>query len=103
MPARFLPDTSERLSGVGPLVREGVVPVVVPDEALDASGQRGDGTEVAPPEQTPAENAEPDFDLVHPAPVLGREMHHVLVRRVGQESTPLGPGTQRRPLVPDAG
>ena len=45
--------------------------------------------EVAPAQEAPGQHAEPQLDLVQPRPVRGREVEHVLVRRVGQERPPL--------------
>ena len=49
-----------------------------------------------------AEHSEPDFNLVHPTAMLGREMEYVLVVGVGQERTPLGAGSKAGPVVPHA-
>src|SRR5580700_9855863 len=94
--------TCQWLASVSPLVGICVVQVVVADEVLDALSQRFDGTEIPSVERAATENTEPDLDLVHPAPVLGREMHDMFVRWIHQEGAPLCPSTQHRSLVPDA-
>ena len=69
----------------------GVVIVEVRGDAPDEFRSRG---EVAAFQETTSQGAEPQFDLVEPRAVLGREMEHVLVIGIGQESTPLGAGKQ---------
>ncbi len=52
------------------------------------------GGKVATLEEATSQGAEPQLNLVEPRAVLGREVKHVLVCRVGQEGTPLAAGTQ---------
>lgn len=52
------------------------------------------GFELAASEQAPVEHAEPDFDLVEPAAMLGRVVDHVFVLGIGQEGAALAAGLE---------
>jgi hypothetical protein len=69
----------------------GVVVVQVVGQARDKFLDR---CEVAAFQEAPTQSAEPQFNLVEPGAVLGREMKDVLVFGSSQEGTPLGAGTQ---------
>jgi hypothetical protein len=84
----------EGLSGVRPAVRVGamgVVVVQVRSQACDEFLGRG---EVAALEPATRQRAKPQFDLVEPRAVFGREVEHMLVFGVRQEGTSLLAGVQ---------
>ena len=69
----------------------GVVVVQVRGQACDEFLGR---CEVAAFQEATSQGAEPQFDLVEPRAVLGREVEHVLVIGIGQEGTSLRAGAQ---------
>ena len=86
--------TNQRLPGVGPAVGMGAMGVVV----VQISGQTGDEflgrCEVAAFQEATGQGAEPQFDLVEPRTVLGREVEHMLVSGVGEKGATLHAGAQ---------
>lgn len=85
---KFVPLCRQGLSGIGPSVRMGEACVVIDQVVEDPSRQVGLGAKVAATDYSALQDAKPDFNLVQPATMLGREMDHVFVFRIGQESTP---------------
>ena len=69
----------------------GVVIVQVCGQACDEVLGR---CEVAAFQEAARQGAEPQFDLVEPRAMLGREVEHVLVVGIGQKGTPLLAGAQ---------
>ena len=85
---------NQRLAGVGPAVGMGSMSVVIvqirrqePDEFLGRC-------EVAAFEEATSQGTEPQFDLVEPRAVFGREVEQMLVVGIGQEGAPLRAGAQ---------
>src|SRR5260370_36889618 len=92
--------TDHRFARVGPLIRICQMVIVIGDELVDALGQRCRRAELSTPQESPAEDAEPDFDLIHPTAMFGGEVDHVLVAGIGQIGTALRAGPQGRALLP---
>ena len=69
----------------------GIVVVQIGGQAYDEFLSR---SEVAAFEETTSQGAEPQFDLVEPGSVLGREVEDMLVTGIGQEGASLRAGTQ---------
>jgi hypothetical protein len=85
---------NQRLPVVGPAIgvsAVGVVVVQVRGQACDEFLGRG---EVAALQEAASQGAEPQFDLVEPRAVLGREVEDVLVIGIGQEGASLLAGAQ---------
>src|SRR3954469_19717249 len=73
----------QRLARVGPAVGMSITRVVVFHIGAQPLLELRRRSEVATFQETPRQDAEPQFHLVEPRTVLGREVKHVLVRRVG--------------------
>lgn len=85
---------NQRLSGVSPAIgvsAESVVVVQVRGQACDEFLGR---CEVAAFQEAASQGAEPQFDLVEPRAMLGREVEDVLVIGISQEGTSLLAGAQ---------
>src|SRR5947209_3440812 len=74
---------NQRLSRVGPAVRMGAMGVVIGQISRQACREVCGRSEVAALQEAARQRAEPQFDLVEPRPVLGREVEHVLVFGIG--------------------
>ena len=85
---------NQRLPGVGPAIGVSAVSVVV----VQVRGQTCDEflgrCEIAALQEAASQGAEPQFDLVEPRAVLGREVEDVLVIGIGQEGASLLAGAQ---------
>src|SRR5262245_30607176 len=80
---------NQGLPGLGPAVRMCAMVVVVVQvrgQACDEFLGRGEVTAL---QEAACQGAEPQFDLVQPRAVLGREVEHMLVIGVGQEGASL--------------
>ena len=87
------------LSLVGPFERFSHRAVIIVDERQDLGLQVLDGKKRAPFEQLAHQNAEPDFDLIHPRTVLGGGMDHHLLARITQKCRTAGHGGQNPALA----
>src|SRR5260370_24722298 len=92
--------TDHRFARVGPLIRICQMVIVIGDELVDALGQRCRRAELSTPQESPAEDAEPDFDLIHPTAMFGGEVDHVLVAGIGRISPALASCPHGRSLPP---
>ena len=92
----------ESLSLMRPLERLGHRVVIIVDERQDFGLEVLDGKKRAPFEQLAHQNAEPDFDLIHPRTVLGGVMEHDLVGRITQKGSTAGHGGQNPAFAFDA-
>jgi hypothetical protein len=79
----------QRLSCIRPPVRMRVLTVVPLQPLFDPFFKLDRAAEVSAFEEFTHQNAEEQFHLVQPRPVLGRKVKHVLVVRVAQKRTPL--------------
>jgi hypothetical protein len=85
---------NQRLPGVGPAIGMGAVSIMVVevgDQARDEFLGRG---EIAAFQEAACQGAEPQFDLVEPGAVFGREVEYVLVFGVRQKGASLLAGAQ---------
>ena len=78
----------QRLALVGPLEGFGHRAIEIFDKGQDFGLQILNGGEAATFEQFASQNAEPDFDLIHPRAVFGRVVEDNAVRRVAEEGCP---------------
>ena len=85
---------NQGLPGVGPAIGVSAVSVVVVQVRGQACDEFLGRCEVAAFQEATSQGAEPQFDLVEPRAVLGREVEDVLVIGIGQEGTPLLAGAQ---------
>jgi hypothetical protein len=85
---------NQRLPGVRPAIGMGAVDIVV----VQVSGQACDKffgrREIASFQKAACQGAEPEFDLIEPRAVFGREVEHVLVFGVRQKVASLLPSAQ---------
>ena len=80
---------NQRLPGVGPAVGMSATSIVVVQIRGQACHKFLGRFEVAAFQETPSQGAEPQFDLVEPRTVLGREVEDMLVIGIGQERASL--------------
>ena len=80
---------NQRLPGVSPAVGMGTMGVVIVQVRSQACDEFLGRCEVAAFQETPSQGAEPQFDLVEPRTVLGREVEDMLVIGIGQERASL--------------
>src|SRR2546423_15542779 len=92
----------ESLSLIRPLERLGHRVVILVDERQDFGLEVLDGKKRAPFEQLAHQNAEPDFNLIHPRTVLGGVMEHDLVGRITQKGSTARHGDQDAAFAFDA-
>ena len=85
---------NQRLPRVGPAVRMGAMGVVIVQIGRQACAEVLGGGEVTALEESARQRTKPQFDLVEPRAMLGREVEHVLVIGIGQKGTPLLAGAQ---------
>src|SRR6267142_1286402 len=71
----------QRLTRIRPAVRMRVLPIVRFQEGSQPLLELPRRGEVAPFQKTPRQDAEPQFHLVEPGAMLGREVKDVFVRR----------------------
>ena len=76
---------SQGLALVRPFEWLGHGTIVVFDEGQDLGFQIGQGGEVTSAKQLASQNAEPDFDLIHPGSMFRRVVEDDAMGRVGQE------------------
>ena len=86
--------TNQGLAGVGPAIGMGAMGVVVHQVSGQACDEFLSRCEVAAFEESTRQGAEPQFDLIEPGAVLGREVEHMLVFGIGQEGASLVAGTE---------
>jgi hypothetical protein len=85
---------NQRLPGVSPAVGMGTMGVVIVQVRSQACDEFRGRCEVAAFQEAACQGAEPQFDLVEPRAMLGREVEHVRVIGIGQKGTPLLAGAQ---------
>src|SRR3954471_17074382 len=89
----------ERLAFPGPAERLGQGLVEVGDEAGDTVAEILGRGERAAAQDLAGEDGEPEFDLVEPGGMLGREVEADAVIGIAQEGFPAGPALQDPVLV----
>jgi hypothetical protein len=92
----------QSLSLIRPFERLGHGVIIIVDERQDPGLQVLDGKKRAPFEHLAHQNAEPDFDLIHPRTVFGGVMEDDLVGWITQKRSTAGHGGQNATFAFDA-
>lgn len=93
---------SQCLALVSPFEWLGHGVIVVFDKGQDLGVQIGQGGEVTSTKQLASQNAEPDFDLIHPGSMLRRVVEDNAMGRVGQEFRSCRHGCEHARVALDA-
>ena len=93
---------SQCFAQVGPFEWLGHGAIVVFDKGQDLGFQIGQGDEVTSAKQLTSQNAEPDFDLIHPGSMFGCVVEDNAMGQVGQECGPSCHGCKHARVALDA-
>src|SRR5690348_11330671 len=81
--------THQRLTRVRPTIGMGMTSVVRLQKYTQPLLEIRHARKIAPPQEATRQHTEPQLHLIQPRAMLGREVEHVLVRRVAQKRPPL--------------